>query len=80
MCGVHDREKYRYGITDLMELVHYLMLKIIKYKILHIWERVSACPQATNSLKPPQMGPISTAVLILLAWKLRRVYYFVYYL
>jgi len=80
MCGVHNREKYRYGITDLMELVHYLMLKIIKYKTLNIWKRISARPQAKNTIKPTQMGPIGTAVLILLAWKLRRVYYFVYYL
>jgi len=79
MCGVYDREKYRYGITDLMELVHY-MLKIIKYKTLHIWESISAHPQAKNTLKPSQLGPIGTAVFNLLAWKLRRAYYVVYYL
>jgi hypothetical protein len=80
MCGVHVREKYRYGITDLMELVQYLMLKIIKYKTLHIWERISACPQAKNTLKPTQMGTICTGVLSLLSWKLQRAYYVVYYM
>jgi hypothetical protein len=69
-----------YGITDLMELVHYLMLKIIKYKTLSIWERVSAYPQVENTLKPTPLGPIGTAVLSLFAWKLRRAYYVVYYL
>jgi hypothetical protein len=56
------------------------MLKIIKYKTLHIWERISACPQAKNTLKPTQLSPIATAVLSLFAWKLRRAYYVVYYL
>jgi len=56
------------------------MLKIIKYKILHIWERISACPQAKNTLKPTQFGPVATALPSLFAWKLRRAYYVVYYL
>jgi hypothetical protein len=40
-----------------MDLVHYLMLKIIKYKTQHFWDSISACPQAKKMFKTNSVGP-----------------------
>jgi hypothetical protein len=54
MTGINST--YRSGILCFMDLVHHLMLKTIKYKTLHFGNRISAYPQAKNTIKTNLVG------------------------